>query len=825
MNTLTKFAYTFSISKIVKDDRGKKTPIGMPMWSKFKNPSECIINKNDKVLCVITGLKNNISVIDCDTMLAYENIIKEFPVLENTYTVKTSRGFHIYVLYNPKAKTTTNAYLNIDVRSDGGMVFGAGTKTEFNTEYTIHKDLPLVDAPIEVWTYLCLRKAKNLTNEPRVNLIDNDHNMTPYTRDILQNIDVLYWDEYNDWIRLVWAIKNHFGSAGYELAKELSEKSDNFDEDAFNKLWNNGGKGNSWGTIEHYSKLSNEREHINIKLKYTDKLNDSLDLNFNDMSIGKCVIELINDEVFLKDGIWYLYEEEYEVWTCIETPDEIMRFENYIYTIAHTIYSRAFEISRRKLKELDNESEDFDKEKKRCAKIGSLILKIGDVSRIQRIAKAVKMLLCRVKNDIKLNNNPNLFCFDDKTIDLITGKEYQRNKYDYITITCGYAYKKATRSEYNTIDTILKQVFPNPEIRKTYASILFKSLTGEHIEKFVICNGKGRNGKGVINEQLAATLGGKNNYYYKGKISTITEKLGSGATPEIADMNNKRVAIFTEPEEHMSLYVATVKALTGDSEMTARKLYTNSSEVNLKFLMMLECNKIPKINGTIGIAEIERFIVVEFNSLFLDSITESVINPSNVGNKHPVNEKLKNTDHQDIHKHAFFEWIMTNAPKDLYVAECVKDKTKSYLQSCDDIISFLDETIEYVGYDVEDINNQYYVSSKDLFQLFKESTIYLNMNKMEKRKYNYVRFKEDLRTNQKFAEHYVEKCYKGGVARKKNNILLGWKMKEGNDEDDDDDDNDHDNNDVEEVVEVAVMDIIEKHEELDDEEFDNEDDE
>ena len=63
MNTLAKFAYTFSISKIVKDDRGKKTPIGMPMWSKFKNPSECTINKNDKVLCVITGLKNNISVI------------------------------------------------------------------------------------------------------------------------------------------------------------------------------------------------------------------------------------------------------------------------------------------------------------------------------------------------------------------------------------------------------------------------------------------------------------------------------------------------------------------------------------------------------------------------------------------------------------------------------------------------------------------------------------------------------------------------------------------------------------------------------------------
>jgi hypothetical protein len=62
------------------------------------------------------------------------------------------------------------------------------------------------------------------------------------------------------------------------------------------------------------------------------------------------------------------------------------------------------------------------------------------------------------------------------------------------------------------------------------------------------------------------------------------------------------------------------------------------------------------------------------------------------------------------------------------------------------------------------------------------------MNKMEKRKYNYGWFKEDLRTNQKFAEHYVERCTKTGVARWKNNILLGWRMKEGDDDDEEFDD-------------------------------------
>ena len=787
------FSFTFSISKIVKDDRDKKTPIGMPLWSKFNTPSDCIIIEGDKVFCVITGRKNNISVIDCDSIPAYENIIKLFPVLKDTYTVKTSKGYHIYVKYNQKAKTTTNAYLKIDVRSDGGMVFGAGTKTEFNTEYTIHNDTSIVDAPIEVWTYLCLRKAKSITNEPRVNLIENNYlNITPYHKSMLENVDVLYWDEYDDWIRLVWAIKNQFGEIGYELAKDLSFKSDKYDEEAFDNLWDKGSKGNSWGTIEHYSKLSNEKEHINIKLKYSDNLNNSLD--FNDLSIGKCVLDLIGDEVFLKDGVWYLYEEEYEVWCRIETEDEKLKYQRYIYIIANSIYERALDISIRKLKEMDNESDEFDKEKKRKSSIATLLSKLGNVGKLSNISNAVKILLSgSKKNNIKLNNNPDLFCFDDKTIDLMTGKDYQRNKYDYISITCGYDFRKATESEYKTIDTIINQVFPNPEIRKTYASILFQCLTGNHNEKFVICNGKGRNGKGVINEQLASTLGGKNNYYYKGKISTITEKIGSGASPEIADMNNKRVAIFTEPEEHMSLYVATIKALTGDSEMTARKLYTNSSEVNLKFMMMMECNKIPKINGTIGIAEIERFIVVEFNSMFLDSVDESVINTSNIGNKHPLNKKLKDTDHQDNHKHAFFEWVMNNASKELYVAECVKEKTQSYLQSCDDIISFLNERIEYVGYDVDDADNQFYVSSKDLFELFKDSTIYLNMNKMEKRKYNYIRFKEDLRTNQKFAKHYVERCLKKGVALFKNNILLGWRMKEGNDDDDDDNDFDDEN--------------------------------
>ena len=47
----------------------------------------------------------------------YWDIMARFPHLKGCYTVKTSKGFHIYTKYNPRYKTTTNKEALIDVRS------------------------------------------------------------------------------------------------------------------------------------------------------------------------------------------------------------------------------------------------------------------------------------------------------------------------------------------------------------------------------------------------------------------------------------------------------------------------------------------------------------------------------------------------------------------------------------------------------------------------------------------------------------------------------------------------------------------------------------
>ena len=70
----------FSAKKIKIDDEGKKKIIGLPVgWDKITKTS---IQEGHKVLCVRTGKLNNITVIDFDSVKAYDKAIAKFPELK-----------------------------------------------------------------------------------------------------------------------------------------------------------------------------------------------------------------------------------------------------------------------------------------------------------------------------------------------------------------------------------------------------------------------------------------------------------------------------------------------------------------------------------------------------------------------------------------------------------------------------------------------------------------------------------------------------------------------------------------------------------------------
>ena len=77
--------------------------------------------------------------------------------------------------------------------------------------------------------------------------------------------------------------------------------------------------------------------------------------------------------------------------------------------------------------------------------------------------------------------------------------------------------------------------------------LLSTGLINKSYQKFIVFNGSGANGKGLLNKFLNKTLG---NFFYKGNNDTITNpKLKTGANPEIANMHLKRYVCYSEPSE------------------------------------------------------------------------------------------------------------------------------------------------------------------------------------------------------------------------------------------------------------------------------------
>jgi len=92
---------------------------------------------------IATGKESNLTVIDIDgdKGLASLEIIKDR--LPDTMVVKTPKGEHHYLKYNPDLKTTTGIMPGIDIRNDGGYVVAPPSVVN-GIEYKVINDRPIM---------------------------------------------------------------------------------------------------------------------------------------------------------------------------------------------------------------------------------------------------------------------------------------------------------------------------------------------------------------------------------------------------------------------------------------------------------------------------------------------------------------------------------------------------------------------------------------------------------------------------------------------------------------------------------------------------------
>ena len=64
-------------------------------------------------------------------------------------------------------------------------------------------------------------------------------------------------------------------------------------------------------------------------------------------------------------------------------------------------------------------------------------------------------------------------------------------------ITTGYDWVEPTAQELKTVHDLINSIFPIEEEKKLYLSILSTGILGETLQKFILANGCGGNGKGT----------------------------------------------------------------------------------------------------------------------------------------------------------------------------------------------------------------------------------------------------------------------------------------------------------------------------------------
>jgi phage/plasmid-associated DNA primase len=345
--------------------------------------------------------------------------------------------------------------------------------------------------------------------------------------------------------------------------------------------------------------------------------------------------------------------------------------------------------------------------------------------------------------------------------------EFRTYKYDdYISTTTGYDWREPTSEEMDTMYKLLDLIMPIKEEREAYLQILSTGLDGRCLEKFIIFNGNGGNGKGVIDDIMLLALG---DYAMIGNNGILFETSKTGSNPEKANLHKKRFVVFREPSEKNKFENSTVKELTGGGSFSARGLYENSANKELNLTMIIECNKRPLFKEEPGDAEVRRIIDILFRSSFVSDETQ--VNPSN--NIFKANPLYKTREFQEKHKYALLKILMQEHYKyyklnksTFKLPQSIIDRSRQYLEMSCNIVEWFKDNYEETSELTE------YTPIKDIYELFKTSEFYCNLSKADRAKYTKKYINDYISTNIFFRRYYAERY---------NNIrsvIKGWICKQ-----------------------------------------------
>ena len=202
-------------------------------------------------------------------------------------------------------------------------------------------------------------------------------------------------------------------------------------------------------------------------------------------------------------NLWVRQEEISFAWCTMSTTLTIA------FKAAHN------QLSSRILKADESQAEKL---KKKLARIDDLLLSLEDAGKRQPILKEITMLLTDTDFPHKLDKQPDLFCFNDRVVDLRTKEVRSGRHEDFLTASTGYDYPKQPNGLLPDIMRYFQQVLPVSEDRDYFLDQQAQRLSGHlHGQTFNIHTGVGMNGKSLTFGSLIKYVWGG----YFGSLSIV----------------------------------------------------------------------------------------------------------------------------------------------------------------------------------------------------------------------------------------------------------------------------------------------------------------
>ena len=591
---------------------------------------------------------------------------------------------------------------------------------------------------------------------------------------LLDNICSKYCDDFNSWFNIVGALKsiNEIKYIDY-----FSSKSSKYQVGNYNHIVKGiTGRNFSIGTLYYYSKLSSPATHFQI-LEDFDKIPINAYDELNDVDYARLFISL-SDEVFYHKTreCYFSYSQYSQCWKntdkdsmyCVLTDTLVSYFNKQLQKL-HYRASQVEGCASMKKNcncKICNTKDTYDK---RIKQVEKNLKNVKNYVPVKHIIEYLWDLLKHHGKDIKMDWNPYLFCWTNKTYDIQKKQFVNRNKYDYITNTTGYEYwvnSQEVEKEYeDEIDNLMTNIFSNKEVEKCFFSVCKSGCTAVLEEKFTLANGSGGNGKGLVNFAMSLMLG---NYFHDVSHSVITKEITDDKPlPAISKLNGKRYCVISEIKEDSILLEDSIKKLTNPI-INARGMYSSQTRIINCATYVAECNARPKISGENGDAMCRRYLDVFFNKRYTTDPDKLKLD-----GYLPANSQYKTFDYWLPRRFAFFHWLM-RYDDTIYEPPVVKQRSKDFLKECNIPLIVFEDTIEKCEFDK---TKDTVITASQFLDIVRKSEEYKNLDKQERKIYTKNKLVEFFKTT--FFDAYKAKQNVGNSSCR--NCVIGYRIKDNDD--------------------------------------------